>query len=99
MANFAQQMKNRSIAARASQAAALKIRHDAAIPRMASLIQGEADKGNELYRLKATDQDFDLWSAPAGRAYIEANGLSAQEINYADGKVLEISWSNPIVIP
>jgi len=98
-ANAAQSLKSVAAAARVTNAAAIKARHDAAITRMTALLVAEANKGEERFALPQSDQDYDLWSSPAGLKYIEGRGFSVTDISYASGRVLEISWANPTPDP
>ncbi len=95
MANAAQILKNRAIAARGTKAAQLKIKHDDAITRLQNLCIVAADSGEEVFRLPHTDQDFAVWASPAGKDYIVSKGFTVTTMTHLDARVLEISWAAP----
>ncbi len=99
MANSAQLLKTRAANARTTNAAAIKAQHEAAIARLTVLLTAAADAGEERFALPQTHQDFELWKTPAGQAYIIARGFTVNEVNYTNGRVLEIDWSNPSNVP
>ena len=98
-ANSAQNLKAMAAAARVTNAAALKAKHEAAITRMTALLVGEANKGEEKYTLPDSDQDYALWSAPAGQQFLKNRGFTLTETLFVSGRILEISWVNPTPDP
>ena len=97
--NAAQSLKAKSKAARVRDAQANKVRYDALIARMTTLLTAAADKGEDVFILPATDVDFPAWSSSVGIEYLTApaRGLQAEvKQSTAAGRYLEISWENAV---